>query len=150
MFLRFTDTQLIYLESSSNLGVQIFKWDYFVENKLFMNYKKMAFRKVRCDRGQQKIAKLQQFVTEARGRTYNLDLTTLMKSTWDDDDTDNIPDEKTFFCSELVASCHKVLGIIPKEVPSSCFWPSTFTKPSAYINDTVVIKGGDNYYEDLQ
>ena len=73
-----------------------------------------------------------------------------MKSTWEDDDIDNIPNEKTFFCSELVASCHKVLGVLPKDVPSSKFWPSTFTKPTAYINDKLVIKGGDSYYEDLQ
>ena len=58
MFLRFADGQLIYLESSSNFGVQIFKWDDFLNNKLFLNYEKIAFRKVRCARSQLNIAKL--------------------------------------------------------------------------------------------
>ncbi len=50
MFLRFASGQLIYLESAGNTGVQIFRWDYFFDNKLYKNFTKMAFRKVRCSR----------------------------------------------------------------------------------------------------
>lgn len=109
----------------------------------------MAFRKLRCDRSLGKLSKLEEFVTKARGRDYNLDLSTLMKSTCDDD-TATMPEKKTFFCSELVAACHKVLGVLPKEIPSSKFWPSTFTKPTAFLNNEVIAKTGEGYYEDLQ
>ena len=150
MFLRFASGELIYFESSSNIGVQIFRWDYFYDNKLFKNFGKMAFRKLRCNRNVDKLAKLEEFVTKARGRDYNLNLKTLLKKTCEDDDTENIPDKKTYFCSELVAACHKVLDVLPKEVPSSQYWPSTFTKPSAYINNNLVAKNSDAYYEDMQ
>ena len=56
MFLRFANGQLIYFEASSNIGVQIFKWDYFFNNKLYTNFDKMAFRKLRCNRGLPKLA----------------------------------------------------------------------------------------------
>ena len=92
MFLRFANGQLIYFESSSNSGVQIFRWDYFYNNKLHVNFDKMAFRKLRCNRSLAKLAKLEAFVTKARGRDYNLDLMTLMKTTCDEDDTENIPE----------------------------------------------------------
>ena len=109
----------------------------------------MAFRKLRCNRGVDKLQKLEQFVTKTRGRQYNLDLALLMKQTCEDDDTENISEEKTYFCSELVAACHKVLDVLPKDVPSSQYWPSTFTKPTAYLNNNVVVPGADAYYEDL-
>ena len=32
MFLRFANGQLVYFESSANIGVQIFSWDYFIKN----------------------------------------------------------------------------------------------------------------------
>lgn len=150
MFLRFASGELIYFESSSNIGVQIFRWDYFYDNKLFRNFSKMAFRKLRCSRSVQKLAKLENFVTKARGREYNLDLSILMKKTCEDDDVENIPEQKTYFCSELVAACHKVLGVLPQDVPSSQYWPSTFSKPTAYMNNNLVAKGSDAYYEDLQ
>ena len=150
MFLRFASGELIYFESSSNVGVQIFRWDYFYNNKLFTNFGKMAFRKLRCNRNVSKLAKLEEFVTKARGRDYNLDLSILMKKTCEDDDTENIHENKTYFCSELVAACHKVLDVLPKDVPSSQYWPSTFTKPSAYMNNKLVAKGSDAYYEDMQ
>ena len=50
MFLRYANGKLIYFESCSNTGVQTFKWNYFFENRLFLNFEKMAFRKLRCDR----------------------------------------------------------------------------------------------------
>ena len=70
MFLRFANGQLIYFEASSNIGVQIFRWDYFYENKLYENFERMAFRKLRCNRGVAKLEKLEQFVTKTRGRDY--------------------------------------------------------------------------------
>ena len=110
----------------------------------------MAFRKIRCDRSISKLSKLEEFVTKARGRDYSIDLALLMKKTCEDDDTENIPEKKTYFCSELVAACHKVLDVLPKDVPSSQYWPSTFTQPSGYLNNNVVVPNSQAYYEDLQ
>ena len=91
-------------------------------------------------------------MSRARGCDYSLDLSILMKQKCDDtdDDINNIPAQKTYFCSELVAACHKVLGVLPAEVPAGQYWPSTFTKPSMHLNNNLVAKGSDAYYEDLQ
>ena len=72
------------------MGVQIYRWDYFYENKLYRNFERMAFRKVRCTRSVQKLAKLEEFVTKARGRDYHLDIATLLKK--EADQLENIPD----------------------------------------------------------
>ena len=72
--------------------MQIFRWDYFFENKLFRNFRKMAFRKLRCNRSVTKLAKLEEFVTKARGHDYQLDLTKLMKKSCEIDDSENIGD----------------------------------------------------------
>ena len=149
MFLRFATGQLIYFEAAGNVGVQIFRWDYFFDNKLYRNFSRMAFRKVRCSRDMGKLGELEQFVNSVRGKEYKLDLSTLMRQR-SDDDTENIPDQKTFFCSELVAAAHKVLDVLPKDVPAAQYWPSTFTRPTAYLNSQLVAKDSDAYYEDLQ
>ena len=73
-----------------------------------------------------------------------------MRKTSVDDETSNIPEQKTFFCSELTAAAHKVLDVLPKEVPASQYWPSTFCQPSSYLNNRLVAKESDAYYEDLQ
>ena len=91
MFLRFASGQLIYFESASNIGVQIFRWDYFFDNKLYKNFPRMAFRKVRCNRDLAKLGELEEFVNSVRGKDYNLDLATLFRKT-STDDTENIPD----------------------------------------------------------
>lgn len=64
-------------------------------------------------------------------------------------DIENIPEEKTYFCSELTASAHKVLGVLPKDVPASQYWPSTFTKSSSFLNNKLVAKDSGGFYEDL-
>lgn len=33
--------------------------------------------------------------------------------------------DKTFFCSELVASAYKCLDLLPKDIASSQYWPGT-------------------------
>lgn len=88
-------------------------------------------------------------MNSVRGRDYNLDLVTLIQK-GHNNDTENIPDSKTYFCSELTAAAHKVLNILPKEVPASQYWPSTFTKSTSYLNSQLVSKTSGAYYEDLQ
>lgn len=34
---------------------------------------------------------------------------------------------RTFFCSELVAAAYKRLGLLPKNVSSTQYWPGSFS-----------------------
>ena len=149
MFLRFANGQLVYFESSANVGCQIFSWDYFFNNNIQKNFKKLAFRKLRVKRSKEKLADLEKFVQQVRGNSYNLTLTKLFETT-NDEDVKNVKKTKAYFCSELIASCHKVLDVFPEELASTQYWPSTFALPSPEINDNWVTKGSDAYFEDLQ
>ena len=61
----------------------------------------------------------------------------------------SIDDKKTFFCSELVAACHKVMGVLPKELASAQYWPSTFQEPSEQYNKNRIIPESKAYFEDV-
>lgn len=41
-----------------------------------------------------------------------------------------IDTEKTFFCSELVATAYKYIGILPVEKSACTYWPGTFSVES--------------------
>jgi hypothetical protein len=43
------------------------------------------------------------------------------------DSIENLRDDKSFFCSELVASAYKCLGLLPKKIASSHYWPGSFS-----------------------
>ena len=62
IFLRFANGQLVYFESSANVGVQIFSWDYFFKNDIQKNFRKLTFRKLRTPRTKEKLAALEKFV----------------------------------------------------------------------------------------
>lgn len=42
-------------------------------------------------------------------------------------DAENIKEDKSYFCSELVASAYKCMGILPKDISASQYWPGTFS-----------------------
>lgn len=46
---------------------------------------------------------------------------------YEDDDIDNIAPDKTYFCSELIASAYKCLDLLPKNIAASQYWPGTFS-----------------------
>jgi len=56
-------------------------------------------------------------------------------------------EDRTFFCSELVAKMYKVLGILDSEEPSSSFFPGNFSakkklplKPGSQLGPEYFIK----------
>ena len=46
------------------------------------------------------------------------------------DSVENLQDNKTFFCSELIAACLKVIGLLPKDICCAQYWPGTFSSDS--------------------
>jgi len=43
------------------------------------------------------------------------------------DSCENLNKNKKFFCSELVASIYKVMGVLPKNICSAQYWPGSFS-----------------------
>ena len=118
IFLRFTNGQLVYFETNANQGCQIFSWEYFCKNNMEKAFKKLAFRKLRLKRSKARLAALEKFVQSARGNGYDLTLRKLMQKT-DNATVTNVKKSQAYFCSELVAACHKVLGVFPEELSST-------------------------------
>ena len=50
-----------------------------------------------------------------------------MRKTNDQDSAEKIRDNKSFFCSELVATAYKRLGLLEKEKAASQYWPGEFS-----------------------
>jgi hypothetical protein len=50
MFLRFANGNLVYFESTSDNGVQLYSWDYFIFANVQRYFKTVSFRKLRVER----------------------------------------------------------------------------------------------------
>ena len=136
MVLKFeTDPDEVYLvESTGNLGVSLNKWSFLREHvgegKF---YKKMILRHIDFDRGDSMVDSLEKFLSEAVGKKYGLGgllKQKTIKHTKDSDfgKSEMISEDRSFFCSELVAKAFKCLKIIEDD-ETSCtqFYPGTFS-----------------------
>ena len=71
--------------------------------------------------------RLENFIKKILGNKYSLKAGNLFKKKCTTDgDIESIAEDKTFFCSELVASAWKCLGILPRDVAASQYWPGSF------------------------
>lgn len=134
MVLKFdTDQNEVYLvEATGNLGVALNKWSYLREHigaKKF--YAKCVFRHIDFDRSDHMVDQLEKFLKEAVGRQYSITFNKLTRSETvkkkTETDTELIDEDRTFFCSELVAKAFKVLGIMKDGgKSSSAYFPHHF------------------------
>jgi len=133
MVLKFdTDQHEVYLvEATGTLGVALNKWSYLREHigaKKF--YAKCVFRHINFDRSDAMVDNLEKFLKEAVGLKYGLGSKKLLRRETlkkEDASRELIDEERTFFCSELVAKAFKVLGIIKNdEISSAQFYPHHF------------------------
>lgn len=85
MFLRFSNGNLVYFESTSDNGVQIYSWDYFVRANIQRYYQRISFRKLRVDRTPELVSRLEQFVQKTRGLEYKIDVDKLIRKTCEQD-----------------------------------------------------------------
>ena len=99
-------------------------WDTFVRNKWHRMYEKLAFRKLRHSRTLEAMQTLEQFIRSVIGLKYRLTPAKIFKKKDDGDETEK---DKSYFCSELVAGAYKALGLLPKDVPASQYWPGSFS-----------------------
>lgn len=100
----------------------------------FLSYIRVVYRKLYIDRTNELIEKIEKFVKvkvfcnganrfkTAIGKKYALNAKKLMqrKSTSIGVET---PEDRTFFCSELIAACYKRMGLLPDQISSSRYLP---------------------------
>lgn len=118
MVLKFeSDPNEVYLiDATGNRGVCLNKWS-FIRNFIGPNqfYRDVVFRHVEIERTNDMVDALEIFLKEVIGRKYGLGNKLFRRKTAVTKKLGNcklIEEERTFFCSELIAKAFKVLGII--------------------------------------
>lgn len=102
-------------------GVQINNVDFFLDNDWDKFYKKIAIRKLHCDRSKDFTKAFSETCSKFIGKPYKLSAEKLMRK--ESLNIDNID----FFCSELVAAVYKKLKLLPNEISACQYWPSSFS-----------------------
>ena len=132
------------LDATSGHGVALQRWsnikNYLVGNATINQfYEQIIYRKVVGERDDPMIDKLEVFLREVVGRQYGISTTRLLfprksiknlKGSQEEFKSDRqyVPEDRKFFCSELVAKAFKVLGIIEDDDKAcSSYFPSSFS-----------------------
>lgn len=134
MILKFeTDPDEVYfVESTSNRGVSISRWS-MIRKFVGDFYEQVVLRHLEVDRNDEMIDKLEIFLKEAVGNKYGISTSKLLfqRNTVKPKTGKYIDDDRTFFCSELVAKAYKILGIMEEDGrPCNHFYPSSFSTKS--------------------
>lgn len=122
LILCYASGKIVLLEATQSMGVCLTDWDEFLQNNWQDLYEGIAYRNLIFERTDANLLSLNDFVNKVKGKSYGLSpKKMLLKGSF------RAPgDEKDFFCSELVASAYKALGIINEKIPSNNFFPGSF------------------------
>src|SRR5690349_4423686 len=86
-------------------------------------YERIAFRKLHAEKPDSMLCELKRFLENTLGKRFKITLKKLVnKFKYQEPGT-----EQNFFCSELVASTYKAMGLLPKNISSSSYWPGDFS-----------------------
>ena len=119
------DKEIYMVEATGNRGVALNKWEYLRQHcGSGKFYEKVVFRHVDFPRTNDMVDDLEQFLKEAIGQRYGIGSKKLMNRRTvvlnrSGTNRQMIDEERTFFCSELMAKAFKVLGIM-KDDGRSC------------------------------
>jgi len=143
-------------ESLLSHGVSKWNWKTFTKDKLYLNYEKIAFRKLYLCGKTPNLASRDQldkivfdFVRQTHGLGFRLNYSKLIQSKPEPGESDPahpIKKDKGFFCSELVALLYKKLGLLSDAKASTQFWPGNFSTQdfSELENEELMVLRGDH------
>lgn len=124
LMLRYASGKLAFLEATALDGVTIIEWDEFLFYKWHLLYSRLIFRKLDMQRNDDLLQRLEAFIQEVRGKKYKITASKLLRRAGNK----RPGSEEGFFCSELVASAYKHIGLLPSEVPASNYLPGDFAR----------------------
>lgn len=124
LILKLADGTLALFEATGNLGVGVCTWKEFLENDWNTLYPEIALRRVHFQRTPERLAALEAWCFEVNGKPYSLTMNKLRQR--NSASSGGVASDDSFFCSELVAEALKVLGVLPRGLSSTQFWPASF------------------------
>jgi len=140
MILRFESNpnEVYILEATGKMGVHLSKYS-SIKKHLGPGkfYNKLVLRHLDFDRTDDCLTKLEAFMKQVIGLSYSVNVSKLvrkktvaMKNNKNKDGEDLLVDEnRTFFCSELIAKTYKILEIMEEtDVSSAKFMPGDFSE----------------------
>lgn len=128
LVLRSSTGALKFIEATIQYGVDIIDWDMFMSYRCYLAFDRVVYRRLGgFQRTKEKLTRLEEFIKVAKNKRYSLAATKLLRKKCTNDSDITIKDDKTYFCSELVASIYKNLGLLPKEISASQYWPVSFS-----------------------
>ncbi|CAD8094030.1 unnamed protein product [Paramecium sonneborni] len=141
LLLRYNNGELFIFESVGQTGVCLTSWDTFMINNWHTQYSQVVYRQLEVNRSNEFLEKLEQFVKVTKnqiiiqgsiGKRYQMSPSKLIKRfTKSNESIDDLEkDDKTFFCSELIAAAYKKTGIIDANRCAASYWPGIFAQNS--------------------
>lgn len=133
MVLTFTDDDDIYLLEATSEGVHVVSW---TDMKIFKDriYSKIVWRKLYSDRNDEFWEILETFVNAVEDRKYNISIGKLLKrkslmprKSQVNADNEIVEENRTFFCSELIAKAFKTLGFFISARSCTTIYPKHFS-----------------------
>ena len=147
MLFKFSD-KLVLFESTGQTGVDLLDWQAFMNNKWHSLYSKLVYRRLHYELSEDEIEALETFAQKVKGKKYKMNPVKIWRKSSDRDAADEIKETKSYFCSELVASAFKRIGLLPPEISATQYWPNKFSKNSSMqlLKDAWL---GDEYLVDF-
>ena len=138
--------KLVLFESTGQIGVDLLDWNAFINNKWHNLYTKLSYRKLYYRLSEDEIEQLEDFAQKVRGKKYKMNPVKIWRKSSNRDASGDIKESKSYFCSELVASAFKRIGLLPENVSATQYWPNNFASNStlnlqkdAYLGDEYLI-----------
>lgn len=111
------------LEATTADGVGIVFWNHYLEHDWHTLSERIMYRQLHVERTDEMMMKLEEFVKKVEGKKFKISPVKLLQRS-----SRELPgEEDSFFCSELVASAYKAMGLINQDIPASAYWPGDFS-----------------------
>jgi len=122
IIIRMTAYAYIY-EVNLQEGVNLTKWDDFVEKRWYSAYQKVMYRKLNMERPQELMDEVSAYAVNHCGDKYAISASKLVKR---HESLDKKDDAEGYFCSELVGAVYRIMGILDETKSVSEYWPVDF------------------------
>jgi hypothetical protein len=128
LILRYNNGKLVLFEATGYNGVATLDWKNFKMHRYYQLYSKIVFRHLNMIKDPTLILELENFIKVIKndsckqtvvGKKYKLNPIKIFRRKSRHDASHNIKEEKSYFCSELVASAYKRMGLIDSETSAS-------------------------------
>lgn len=128
LIIKYVSGKVGLLEATSEQGVNILMWDEFIGNNWHTFNSRLVWRRLNVEKTDEIMLKLEEFVQKVQGKSFSLTASKIFNG-----GNVNPGEETGFFCSELVASAYKAMGVISSEFCASKYWPQDFSKEKEII-----------------